>query len=360
MYKIIINTSINDDWNQNLIKSDYANFFQNTNYLDSSPNTVPIYISVLDDEKNVVGQLGLNIINTTAQYSSSFLTNILKLIPNVSRRGIWFFGPIIHTNNKNKKIQILKELLKGLDIVYKKYNIVYGFGFASPYDSSIDEQYLNELKKNGYLVAKSVTYLADLSESLESLWGKISKKTRGDISRAERRGISVKQIKTYDELQDYIQLYKIWTKTKGLELSKSAYNIEKIWNNIQSGLEVFFLAYQNNEIISGLRLTQFNKIIYTYQVLSSYSNDTSLGGTLLTWKAIEWSKQQDCKIYDFSGGSGRDITKKEEKLLFYKKKWGGNEVVHTNMEKINKKTRFKIFKFLEVSLGKYRSFRASR
>lgn len=356
MYKIVINTSIGEDWNQNLIKSNYANFFQNTKYLDSFPNTTPIYISILDDKQNVVGQLGLNIIKTTAQYSNFFLASILKLIPNISRRGIWLFGPIIHTNNKNEKILVLQEILKAIDIVYEKYNLIYGFGFAPPYDFSIDEQYLNEFKKNGYFIDKSVTYLEDLSESLESLWKKISKKTRGDISRAERRGISVKRIENFDELQDYMQLHKIWVKTKGLELSKSAYDVEKIWNNLQSGLEIFFLAYQNNEIISGLRLTQFNKILYTFQVLSSYSNDTSLGGTLLTWKAFEWAKQQNFKLYDFSGGSGGNLTKKEENLLFYKKKWGGDEVVYPNMLKINKKIHYKIFRILENLIVKYRSF----
>ena len=308
----------------------------------------------------MVGQLGLNIIKTTVQYSSFFLTNILKFLPNISNRGIWICGPIIHTDNENDKLQIIQEILKAVDLICEKYNLVYAFGFSPPYDLSINDQYRDLFKKNGYLVHPSITYLADLSKSLETLWDKVSKKTKGDVSRAARRGISVKQIESFEQLEDYIKLHNMWLKTKGLTLSKSAFNIEKIWNNIKSGSEIFFLAYQNNEIISGLRLVQFNDILYTYQVISSYSNDNSLGGTLLTWKSIEWAKKQNFKYYDFSGGSGGDNTSKENNLLFYKKKWGGNKIDHNNLLKIRKKTKYRIFYFFESMLVKYHSFKGSR
>lgn len=47
LYKIVINTSISEDWNQNLIKSNYANFFQTTKYLESLSNTTSNFSIVI-------------------------------------------------------------------------------------------------------------------------------------------------------------------------------------------------------------------------------------------------------------------------------------------------------------------------
>lgn len=360
LYTVEISSSSLENWDESLKKSVYANYFQSTNYLESLPNSNPIYISILDAKKNIVGQVGITIIKTAVQYSSSFLMTSMKIISNISNisnRGIWLFGPIIHTCKKNERILILKEILKGLETVCEKYDLVFVKGFTSPYDFLVDDDYLNEFKINNFIISKSVTYLEDLSLPVENIWKKISKKTRGDVSRAKRRGIIVKQIKNYYELEEYVKLHQTWVKTKGLSLSASAYDFQKTLKNIHSNNEIFFLAYQDNKVISGLRLVQFNGIIYTYQVLSSYSQDTSLGGTLLTWKAIEWAKQKNYKFYDFSGGSGQNLTKNEENLLFYKKKWGGNEITHHNMLKIRKKSSFRIFNFLEKTLVWYHSLK---
>lgn len=359
MYEIIINTSVDVNWEKNLLKSDYANFYQNSQYIESVFGTIPIYISILDDKQNIVGQLGLNIIQTTVQYSGPIFNYFLKLFSNLSKRGIWLFGPIIHTNNEQEKIKILQEIFKAVDIICNKYNLIFVKGFYPPYDFLSTDQITNEFKNNDYLISKSITFLADLTESSDILFNKISRKTRGDILRGKKRGISIKEIKRRDELQNYIRLHEKWAKTKGLELSTSSYDVEKIWNNIQSGLEIFFLAYQNDEIISGLRLTQFNNIIYTHSVISSFSKNTSLGGTLLTFNALEWAKKNNFKIYDFSGGSNENLTEKEKNLLFYKQKWGGEEITHFNMVKIHKKISYKIFTILEFFLGKYHSYKAN-
>ena len=105
MYKIQILTNIDGNkWNDNLCKSDYSTFYQTFEYLNSNTNkeSFPVFVNILDDEQNVVAQLGLLIIRTTVLYGSPLFCKILKIISSVSSRGVWLYGPIIHSKEKEK------------------------------------------------------------------------------------------------------------------------------------------------------------------------------------------------------------------------------------------------------------------
>ena len=133
---------------------------------------------------------------------------------------------------------------------------------------------------------------------------------------------------------------------------------------IKMEFNIFFFAYQDNEIVSGLRVGCFNGIAYTHQVLSTYSKVTSLGGSLLTWHAIEWAKKNGLQIYDFSGI--KSPSKNENKLKYnqqwlglkeYKQKWGGNEFLYYHFVKIQKGSVYKLFRLLSRLDFTYREYK---
>lgn len=260
MYTFEIKTDVDSFWDKNLLKNNSGNFFQSSDYLNSdSKNYFPIFIYVLDESKNIVGQIGISIINTSVLYSSTIFQTMLKLIKTITTRGVWLFGPIIFSDDKNEKIKILQKIIEGIDIVCKKYNLVFIEGHTSPYEQ-INEDYLYQLSKNNYILSKHVTFISDLLKPIEQIWKDVSKKTRGDVLRAERRDIVVKEIKTIDELKKFLLLHKDWASTKGLDISEPLKNQEKLWNNHKIGVEKFFLAYQSGKLISGLRISCFNEL----------------------------------------------------------------------------------------------------
>ncbi len=86
MYNFKIINDVNDKkWNSDLLKSHYSTYFQSSEYLQPNSNNeyFPIFINVIDQNNNVVGQLGIQIIKTTVQYSSPLLNKFLKLISQV-------------------------------------------------------------------------------------------------------------------------------------------------------------------------------------------------------------------------------------------------------------------------------------
>ena len=121
-----------------------------------------------------------------------------------------------------------------------------------------------------------------------------------------------------DEIDDFINLNKEWAKTKGLIITDPEKEKEMLWKNHKNGIEKIFLAYKEKKLISGLRIGVFNKIAYTNFVINSYKDPTNLGCTLLTWNALEWAKNNDYHIFDFSGGPLDGV----DSLLAYKKKMG--------------------------------------
>lgn len=359
MYTFKIETRTDSYWNQNILKNNSGNFFQSSDYLTSnSKNFFPVFIYILDESGIVAGQLGISIIKTAVLYSSSSFKTMLKLIANLTTRGIWLYGPIIYSEIKNERLEILQQIIVAINTVCQKYDLVFIEGFTSPYDKLIDEEYIQLFAKNNYVISDHVTFMADLTKPIEQIWQDVSKKTRGDVSRAERRDIVTKETQTIDELKEFLLLHKTWARTKGLEISDPFQDLEKLWNNHKSGVEKFFLAYQQDKLISGLRISYFNGIAYTHFVVSSYSESTGLGGTLLTWSAIKWAKNTGLRLYDFSGGPKSNL-QNQDTLLFYKKKWGGDEYAHYNVIKIQKKLHYTLYRFFFGLVRSYHDFKGN-
>ena len=349
MYNFKIYTNIDSKWNENLTKSNHGNFFQTAEYISSdSKDFFPVFVCVFDEDKNVVGQLTIQIIKTTVLYSSPMIHKIARILSKITSRGIWLYGPVIHSSDKQSHIEILRIIIKAVDEILERYDLVHIEGYSPPLDDLIDEDYKQEFRKNGYAIRNYVTFLANLDKSIDEIWQNIHYNARRDVTRAKKRGIIIEELKTRDQLKEYLLLQQQWAKTKGLVVTNTFDEEDHLWNNFKKGLEVFFLAYQDNQLISAIRVGCFNNTAHAHFILSSYSGPTSLGGPMLTWYILEWAKQTGIKIYDFSGGrkNKQDTIEDKNTLLFYKRKWGGDEYIHYNFVKSRKKFSYKLYRFL--------------
>jgi hypothetical protein len=350
MYKIKIMTNTdNMKWDSNLLKSHYSTYFQTSKYIEVNKKMeyFPIFIYIIDDNDIVVAQLVIQIIKTSVTYSSSILQKILKLISNITTRGIWLYGPIIHTQDKKQRLEILSTILNANDQIIKKYNLVFLEGFSPPLDDLIDENYLKIFENKGYKITKFVTYLTDLTKPIEEIWSKVQKYTKINVKRASKRAITIKELETLEEMKEFVNLHQKWAKTKGLEILDLDEKINELWNKHTNLIEKIFLAFKNNELIAAISLSFFNNIVIPTQVLNSYSKAASLGGPALTWKAITWAKEANMKIYDITGGPlilENEIDVDNTKpLTHYKRKWGGEEIIHYNFLIPGGKTKYELY-----------------
>jgi len=354
MYKIQILTNIDGDkWNKDLLQSNYSTFYQTFEYLKSSANqeSFPVFVNILDDEEKTVGQIGILIIRTTALYGNPLFLKILKVISSISSRGVWLYGPVIHTVDKEKRREILKTIIDATTNILEKYNLVFIEGYSPPLDDSIDEDFINEYEKNGYSISKYVTFITDLKKPSEEIWNNVQKYTKTNVKRAAKRGISVKKLETFDEAKENLLLFQKWSKTKGLTISDLNQELEKFWSRHNSGFEKTFLAYKDQQLVSSITISCFNEIVIPLQVINSYStNARNLAGPALTWQAIKESRELGFRIYDITGGpilseneSDPDNTRP---LTHYKRKWGGEQHTHYHFLKIQKKLSYTVYEKL--------------
>ena len=369
LYKYNISSTIEPkEWNKNLEKSQYANFFQTVEYLNSQAfdeNNYLRFITIEDEQENIIGQLGIIITQKHQAYSSKLFSKIFEMFSDLGKRGSWAGGPIIHEINEEKKIEVLKKIILALEEIGNNEGLAIIDGYSPHLDFSINERYINEYKKSGFDVNNFLTFVTDLNEDLNYIWEKIHDSTRRDVNRAEKRGLIVKELTTLDELDQYFNLNKIWAKTKGIELQFSAHYKENYWNCLKSNVEKLFLAYEDNELVSSHRLGCFNKIAFSHKITNSYSKPTSLGGPLLTWFAIKWAKENDIRYYDYSGGQApsksddeqRKYSEQWDSLLNYKRKWGGSEYPYYHFVKIIHPFKYKMFRLLTKPDWTYRDYK---
>lgn len=368
-YQFKILTTIDEEkWDNDLTKVNYSTFFQTSHYLNSnSKEYFPVFVYIVDHNNTVVGQLGLRIIKTVVRYSSPTFRRLMHSISSITSRGIWLDGPVIHTSDKNTKLEILQIMMKAIKIVSDKYDLVHIEGYTPGYDLLIDDDYKKILITNNFIVQENyVTFILDMNKPIDDIWSKLPKRLKQDINRARRRNISVKEVDNHDDLDQYLILAQEWARTKGIVNSTPMEERDSLWSSYKKGIEKFFLAYQDNKLISGLRVVFFNGIVQPNEVISSYSKPTSLGGTLLTWTSIEWAKSMNAVAYDFTGGKKEkpqnnfvDVKEENTKnsLLYYKSKWGGQECSQYNLIIVRKSLTYKIYLVLFKIVLKYHNFR---
>jgi len=352
-FKIISNVN-QKEWNEYLQLSDYSTFFQTAEFLlKKNSERYPLFIYIYNDSDEIQAQLGMMISKSKSGYSTKILKKLVNLSSKIGGRGSWVSGPIIHSNDESIRTEILRTLFSALDKIAKDHKLMIIDGYTPPQDFQINEKYVDEFKKNGFIKQNFLTLMTHLDDDIEILWKKIKKNARNDVTKAKRENVIVKEISTKNELINYKQLTKQWAKTKGIDLINTV-NVDEDWLFFKNGIQKFFLAYQENEIVAGLRVGCFNNIVYTHQVLNSYSKIGNVAGPLLTWNAIEWAKNNGMKIYDFSGGEAppsikKNMNKYDEQwssLFSYKRKWGGDEVPYYHFIKIFNKNRYKLYRAL--------------
>ena len=305
---------------------------------------------------------------TVVRYSRPFFRRLLHLISNITSRGIWLDGPIIHTNDKSTRLEILQKMIEAIDVISDKYNLVHIEGYTPGYDLLIDDNYKKILSKNNFIIHDYVTFILDMKKNIDDIWSNLPKRLKQDVNRAKRRNISVKQLEKYDDLKQYLILAQKWATTKGIINSTPIEDIENLWAEHKNETSKFFLAYQDKELISGLHVIFFNRIVQPNEVISSYTKPTSLGGTLLTWTSIEWAKTVNALVYDFTGGkkeivqnnSTTNDENNKNSLLYYKSKWSGQEMPQYNLITIRKKLHYKIYMILFSIVRKYHNLRMKK
>lgn len=307
-----------------------------------------IFLHVYDKNDNIVAQQLLHLFPEYPWYNLGYLARYTSSKFGLGITLSWIYGPIIFDQqNWNKIFEII---LKNTYDVAKERNVSIITG-TTPLNHVSKSPLLNY----DYSVRDWKTYIINLNNPINFLWGSISKEAKNDVRRARKKNVTIHEVKSQNMLKDYIQLLDMHASNLGIKNENIGQTVYEEWKYLisKNNFAKIFLAYVNDKPISGLTLLTFNGNIIQQKLANLKEYRSFLGGPLLTWHAIEWGTNMHYTTFDLAGANPHS-NKKEKSIDFYKSKWGGQELKYHKCIKILNKKRanlFSILKFVDKKLN---------
>jgi len=332
------------DWNKLISRNSASTGHQIANLykpLEMAFNSKQVYIYVKNSNGDIVGQLTAVIHSEDFSSESNFLSSRMVSKLNLGNMLFWNHGPIIHDNSNKSKI--LFEILNSLETICKEKKIILIKGRSCP----LAESNPNEIfEKFGYTCNPWLAYISNIDSIPDKFFSSLHNKIRYDIRKGEKNQFEFEVITNRKSLDEFAELKLEDQKNKNELIKRNAIFRDYQWEtSIKNGLEKFFIARLNGEVVGGIANLLFNNNVVQHTVVNS-TNQKINAGSFLTWNTIKWSIENKFLTYDMGGANPSPISKKEKGIKHFKSKWNGKEVQYTLYTKIVNKTRFKISKGL--------------
>ena len=154
------------------------------------------------------------------------------------------------------------------------------------------------------------TITVDLSPNLDTIMTNLNQKGRHAIRRAERDGVTVKQVPTSDE--NCKLMFTLLSDTAEGSFRIRDYDYYKsFWQRYNdTNLGQLFFAYDDNKRLVAAAYALVFGTKSTYKDGASVRERTVYGAShLLQWKVIEWAKSKGSVIHDLCGAPPSDQIK---------------------------------------------------
>jgi len=330
-------TTNENEWNDNLSKSSGSTIYQSYNWqklYHEAFGSQPIFITITNDEGNVVGQLACLIHKQMLWEDANALS---KKIGNVLKLGTslwWYHGPIIHDEINYETI--LSIILSSVDKIAKENNVVNIRGISSPLAKQFS---INDFQKFDYNCESRLTFVIDYDKSTDELYNSLKKDTRYYIRKSEKEDYEFQIAENVDAMTKFQDLKVESNILEGKKPFRNDKFWQKHWEIMKKhGFEELVLAKNKNEIEGTIILLIFNGNVIQHALANSPGK--YLVGTFLTWNTIKWIEKMKFKTFDFAGVDPSPKTEKEKGIYFYAAKFGGKKISFFSYTKIIDKKKY--------------------
>lgn len=303
---IDVNENPSYDWNDFLLKSEMGTIQNTVEYSEYAKKWLgwkPIFLRFIDPRGNVILQNLLFEFNRPMTKIPIPIRHVFQRFYKILR---WSYGPV--TSSQDALSYFFQYLASTKKRIY---------GTTHPFMHLPDINF----KKQQW-----ATFLIDLRKTKNELYSNLEKNSaKKNIERSIERNVIVEEI-TDSSIDEYYFLLKNYKKLND-EKSSNPEEMRDFWHLLRNVGFTGYLARKDGVAIGGLTFSFFNKYINEWGVARSiidtdqklYSQD------LIKWKIIEWGIENKMNWYDLSGVNPNPTSKKEEGLLRYKQKWGGQQ-----------------------------------
>lgn len=300
-------------WQNFVDSSAICNIFQTNHWAKAMREAgLRTLLVVAKDEGGDIkgGILGIN-----EKYS--FLN--LCIVPTVL---VWG-GPLTYDINDK---QLLEVIIRAFDAKAKKIGTLKSFirSFAPLDDILVDR--LN------YIVEKDrlpCTVIIHLDQPTEQIWKQMQERGRRGIRKAIKKGVTVEEGKTFDDLLAYCQIAQ--KTAERLEISAPSFRvIESLWRTFSHGENIkLFLAKYRTQVIAGVFVVRWQDKMWGWHGASLADYWDFNANLLIHWRIMEWGTTHQVKTYDLMGiPCQKNSNHPKHGLYLFKTQFGGEIARH--------------------------------
>ncbi|MBN2010079.1 peptidoglycan bridge formation glycyltransferase FemA/FemB family protein [candidate division KSB1 bacterium] len=326
---LTVSEEIPKNWNTYITSAkNEAGFYQSelwAHVKNKQDQSQPLFIEV-DDSSNIVLTLLLFQKTPSNKINIKPATRFNNLISGDYRGWLeWIDGPVLHTQQFDLAFAALNCLFKWLDVYSMKHKLIRirsdGFNHLSKWNS--DTRIRSLFEKFKYSTSTWGTYLVDLTQDEDTLFGNIHQKARGKVRKASQLSLSIRQPENVD---DYLKNWQDVYVASGIKQPLPPDIIEIM---LEDKTRKFIYHYLVNDKkkrnLAVVSMYVFNKM--ARRVMSSISpvcrDERIPAQDLITWHCLLEAKKLGCHTFDFAGVNPNPQTSKEQGIKDFKSKWGG-------------------------------------
>ncbi len=300
-YSVEVDSIIQNEWSQLLLKFEDANIFQTWEYGSAHWGDKNISHLILRKEGQIVAATQLWVVK-------------IPVIGSGFAHISW--GPMWRLRGQSPEPETVRRMLRSLKEEYVIRRRLLLRIRAYSVDGTIEGEIIrNNLEAEGFQFQKKEsryhTYRLNLSPELQEIRRKLLPRWRKDLNKAERAELTVITGDSDEMFQALSMLYHDMVSRKGFkeyvaDMSKYA-NMQK---SLPEKLKMkIFLCYYQGEVVAGRTVPLLgDTAMALIAATSTKSVELNLHAAyLLQWKAIEWLKQNGFQYYDLRGGVDGDM-----------------------------------------------------
>ncbi len=212
-------------------------------------------------------------------------------------------------------------------------------------------QIRSNLVWSGHTMFTPWQFLLDLTKDEEMLLKNMKSKTRYNVHLAERKGVKIREAKTKQDVEIFIQMY-LDTCTRQSYHGRDATFLRTVWKYLGGKYAFILIAYKGNEALASYMLFLHNGVLYYPYGGSSKKGRKIMPANLLMWRTIQFGKQHDARMFDMWGALGSEYNLNDPWIGFtrFKEGYGGTRVefVHSFDLVMNPRIRL-LYEFLYQS-----------
>jgi lipid II:glycine glycyltransferase (peptidoglycan interpeptide bridge formation enzyme) len=325
-YDLEVSTQLpRDQWSEFVYNHPHGSIFQTPEMYDvyeESKNNEPVFIGVIDKEKNLAGIL---LALVQKQYPS--------IIGDFTSRAIIFGGPLVKNNN----IKYTEMMLIGYNKLIKNKVIYSQIRNFWCHDNEKDI-----FNKHGFKYEKHLNIIVNLKLDEDSLWKNLKKSRKEGIRKAKRNNLVFGVTNSNEIIPAFFKLMRITYKNAKLPHPKIDF-FYSLYNNLSPENLKFFTIKKENDTLIVLVALIFKRCLYAFFIGTTRDNYylKMRPVDLLYWEVMCWAKKNGCTIFDWLGAGKPD---KEYGVRKFKLQYGGEVVEWGRYQKIHKPLMMKIGK----------------